>query len=74
MKSYPTKFKSFQRKIVQIGALQKLQNFIQTLIILQLWSVYPIQTNSLFWMISEELPFCHFSPLNTSIRGKDSQM
>ena len=40
MKSYSTKFKSFQRKIVQMGALQKLQNSIQTLIIL--WSVYPI--------------------------------
>ena len=32
MKSYPTKFKSFQRKIVQMGALQKLQNSIQTLL------------------------------------------
>ena len=29
MKSYPVKFESFQRKIVQIGALQKLQNSIQ---------------------------------------------
>ena len=28
MKSYPTKFKSFQRKIIQMGALQKLQNYI----------------------------------------------
>ena len=34
MKSYQTKFKSFQQKIVQMGALQKLQNSIQTLIIL----------------------------------------
>ena len=34
MKNYPTKFKSFQQKIVQMGALQKLQNSIQTLIIL----------------------------------------
>ena len=31
MKSYPTKFKSFLWKIVQMGALQKLQNSIQTL-------------------------------------------
>ena len=54
MKSYPTKFKSFQRKIVQMGPLQKLQNFIQTVIIL--WLVYPIHT-LLFWVIFEELPF-----------------
>ena len=72
MKSYPTKFKSFLRKIVQMGALQKLQNSIQTLIIL--WPVYPIHTNSLFWVIFEELPFCHFPPPNTSILGKDSQI
>ena len=31
MKSYPAKFKSFPRKIVQMGASQKLQNFIQAL-------------------------------------------
>ena len=43
MKSYPTRFKSFQRKIVQMGALQKLQNSIQTLVILS--PVYPIHTN-----------------------------
>ena len=72
MKSYPTKFKSFRRKIVQMGALQKLQNSIQTLVIL--WPVYPINTNSLFWVIFEELPLCHFSLLNTFIRGKDSQV
>ena len=30
MKSYPTKFKSFLWKIVQMGILQKLQNSIQT--------------------------------------------
>ena len=70
MKSYPTKFKIFRRKIVQMGALQKLQNSIQTLIIL--WPVYPIHTNSLFWVIFEELTLCHFSLLNTFIRGKDS--
>ena len=33
MKSYPTKFKSFLWKIVQMGTLQKLQNSIQILII-----------------------------------------
>ena len=70
MKSYPTKFKRFQRKIVQMGALQKLQNSIQTLIIF--WPVYPIHTNSLFWVTIEEQPFCHFPPPNTSICGKDS--
>ena len=46
MKSYLAKFESFQRKIVQMGALQKLQNSIQTLTIF--WPVYPIHTNSLF--------------------------
>ena len=40
MKSYPTKFKSFLWKIVQMGTLQKLQNSIQTLLIF--WPVYPI--------------------------------
>ena len=63
-----------QQKIVQTGALQKLQNFIEILIILRF--VYPIHTNSLFWVIFEELPFCHFPPPNTctSILGKDSQI
>ena len=70
MKSYATNFESFQRKIVQMGALKKLQTVsIQTHIILS--PVYPIHTNSLFWVIFEELPFCHFPPLNTSILGKD---
>ena len=72
MKSYLTKFKSFQRKIVQMGALQKLQNSIQTLTIFR--PVYPIHTNSLFWVIFEELPFGYFPPPNTSLRGKDSQI
>ena len=39
--SYPVKFENFQWNIVQMGALQKLQNPIQTLI-------YPTHTNSLF--------------------------
>ena len=72
MKSYLTKFKSFLWKIVQMGTLQKLQNSIQTL--LSFWPVYPIHTNSLFWVIFVELPFCHFPPPNTSIRGKDSKL
>ena len=55
-----------------MGALLKLQNSIQTLIIL--WPVYPIHTNSLFSVIFEELPFCHFPPPDTSIRGKDSEI
>ena len=41
------KFKSFQRKIVQMGALQKLQNSIQTLIIF--WPVYPIHIQTLYF-------------------------
>ena len=72
MKSYPTKFKSFLWKIVQMGTLQKLQNSIQTLTIV--WPVYPIHTNSLFWVIFVELPFCHFPLPNTSIHGKDSKI
>ena len=58
MKSYPTKYKSCLWKIVQMGALQKLQNSIQTLIIF--WPVYPIHKNSLFWAIFVELPFAIF--------------
>ena len=58
MKSCLTKFKSFQRKSVQIEALQKyIANFY---------------TSPLFWVEFEELPFCHFPPPNNSIRGKDS--
>ena len=45
MKSYPAKFKSFQRQIVQIWTLAKLQNSIQTLIIF--WLVYPIHIHSI---------------------------
>ena len=55
-----------------MGASQKLQNSIQILIILRL--VYPIHTNSLFQVIFEELPFCHFPPLKTSILERDSQI
>ena len=72
MKSYPTKFKSFLWKIVPMGTLQKLQNSIQTLTIF--WPVYPIHTNSLIWVIFVELPFCHFPPPNTFIRGQDSKI
>ena len=38
MKSYPAKLESFQREIVQVEALQKLQNSTQTRMIL--WPVY----------------------------------
>ena len=38
------------------------------------WPVNPIHTNSLFWVIFVELPFCHFPSPNTSIRGKDSKI
>ena len=55
-----------------MGASQKLQNSIQILIIL--WLVYPIHTNSLYQVIFVELPFCHFPPPNTSTRGKDSNI
>ena len=72
MESYPAKFKSFQWKIVQMGASQKLQNSIEILIIL--WLVYPIHTNSLFKVIFEEPAFYHFPNLNTSVVGKDSQI
>ena len=47
-----------------------LQNSIQTFIIL--WPVHPIHTTFLFWVIFEELPFCHFPPPYNSICGKDS--
>ena len=42
MKSYPAKFMSFQLKILQMGASQKLQNSLQIFIIL--WLAYPIHT------------------------------
>ena len=72
MKSYPAKFKSFQRKTVQMGASQKLQNSMQILTIL--WLVYPIRTNSLFQVIFKELLFCHFPRLDTFNLGKDSNL
>ena len=72
MESYLTKFKSFLWKIVQMGTLEKLQNPIQTLIFF--WPGYPIHTDSLFWVIFVELPFCHFPLPNTSIRGKDPKI
>ena len=46
MKSYPTKF---QRKIVQMGALQKLQNSIQTLTILYLPNPYKLSILGDIW-------------------------
>ena len=63
-------------QVLTVGKLSKweplLQNSIQTRIIF--WPVYPIHTNSLFWVIFVELPFCHFPPPNTSIRDKDSNI
>ena len=47
MKSYPTKFKFFLWKIVQMGTLQKLQNSIQTLTIF--WPVYLIHIQTLYF-------------------------
>ena len=55
-----------------MGASQSLQSSIQILIIL--WLVYPIHTNSLFKVIFRELPFCRFPPLNTYTLGKDSRI
>ena len=70
----PNQVKEFSAKNCPNGSLAKVAKFhtkLQTLIIF--WPVYPIHTNSLFWMTFEELQFCHFPPPNTSIRGKDSQ-
>ena len=39
--------KSFRENIVEMVALQKLQNSLQTPVIL--WPVYSISTNSLSW-------------------------
>ena len=68
----PNQIHEFSAENCPNGILAKLQNSIQILIIL--WPVYPIHTNSLFWVIFEELPFCHLPRPNTSIRGKDSQI
>ena len=72
MKSYPTKFKSFLWKNVQMGTLQKLQNSIQTLVIF--WPLYPIHTNSLFWVIFVELPFAIFLFQIPLLVGKDAKI
>ena len=71
-KATQSSLRVFSGKIVQMGALQKLQNSIQTLQIL--WPVYPIHTNSLLQVIFEKLSFCHFPLLNTSILAQDSQI
>ena len=67
----PDQVKEFSVENCPNGNLAKVAKFIQTLIIF--WPVYPIYTNSLFLVIFVELPFCHFPPPNTSIRGKDSK-
>ena len=36
--------------------------------------LYTQSIQTLFWVIFEELPFCHFPPPNTSLRGKDSKI
>ena len=69
MESYPTEFSA---ENCSNGSLAKVANSIQILIIL--WPVYPIHTNSLFQVIFEELSFSHFPPLNTSVLGKDCQI
>ena len=71
MKSYPAKLESFQREIVQIEALQKLQNSIETLMIL--WPVYAM-LSILGDLKSYTVSNCHFPPLNTSILAKSSQI
>ena len=71
-KLYPTKFKSFQGKSVQMRALQKLQNSKQILI--NLWPVYPNPYKCSILGDIWELPLCNFPPPNTSIRGEDSQI
>ena len=64
MKSYQAKFSA---ENCTSGSLAKVAKFhIQILIIL--WFVNPINTNSILGDI------CHFPPLNTSILGKDSQI
>ena len=71
-KATQSSLRVFSGKIVQMGALQKLQNSIQTLQIL--WPVYPIHTNSLLQVIFEKLSFWHFPLLNTSTLAQDSQI
>ena len=69
MQSYPAKFKSFQPKIVQMGALQELQNFKQTLVIFV--STQSTQTLYLGWYLRKSYQwFCHFPPPNTSSHDK----
>ena len=71
-KATQSSLRVFSGKIFQMGALQKLQNSIQTLQIL--WPVYLIHTNSLLQVIFEKLSFCHFPLLNISILAQDSQI
>ena len=70
MKSYPAKFKSFQRKIIQMEALQKLQNSIQTLINFGACLPNPYKLSVLGDI--QKATICHCFPLNASILGKDS--
>ena len=60
MKSYATKFKSFQRKIVQMGALQKLQSSIPNPYNFVACLPNQYKLSILGDIIFEELPLCHF--------------
>ena len=62
----------FSRKLFKWQSCKSCKIPYKPLIILR--PVYSIHTNSLFWVIFEKLPFCHFPPPNTSIRDKGSQI
>ena len=68
----PDEVKEFSVENCPNGNLAKVAKFHTNSY--KFWPVYPIHTNSLFWVIFVELPFCHFPPPNTSIRGKDSKI
>ena len=55
------------------GVKRCITGFVQVENII-FWPVYPIHTNSLFWVIFVELQFCHFPLPNTSVRSKDSKI
>ena len=61
----PSQVREFSTGYCPNGSLAKVANSIQAIKILR--HVYPIHTNSLFQVTFEELSFCHFPPLNTSI-------
>ena len=68
MKSYSTKFKSLQWKIVQMGALQKLQDFIQN-------PYNFVACQCLLSILGDIiLKSYHFPPQTTFNLGEDSQI